>query len=65
MTSKYLVAPNLVPSLEQMPSFEATADSLPEMRSSLSELRVPAPETTVEERPQACYFLIIFGNVFT
>lgn len=53
MTSKHLVDPQLLPTLEAMPSFEVTADTLNDMRPLMAESKVPAPpapETTVEER---------------
>ncbi len=53
MASKHLVDPDLLPIVEQAPPLEPTTESLPELRSVISELRAPAPpasEVTVEER---------------
>lgn len=53
MTSKHLVDPQLLPALEAMPSFDVTADTFGDLRSTMAETKVPAPpapETTVEER---------------
>ena len=51
--SKPLVDPQLLSSLEAIPSFEVTADTLEGLRAQMTTLKVPAPpvpETTVEER---------------
>jgi acetyl esterase/lipase len=53
MLSKHLVDSQLLPALEAMPSFEVTANTLNDIRSSIAQLQVPAPpapETSVEER---------------